>query len=186
MKKVLLLAVMIFGSISVMLSQDKLSYEKVIVADSVSKQSIYNGIKEWIGMNFVSAKNVIQVDDKDAGLIIITSVTPYNSGKLSHIAYVGELSYTIKIQIKDNRFKVEFTNFVHKSYSDIRPDYWSLGMLTTSEEYQGKCSSLEKSRFNKVWTDLKMKSDLIYKDLVSSIGNVQFKSSKDKGGNDNW
>ncbi|MFT4072817.1 MAG: hypothetical protein QM654_12950 [Dysgonamonadaceae bacterium] len=42
-------------------AQEKLSYQTVIFADSIKKEIIYSGIKEWIGMNYQSAKASIHV-----------------------------------------------------------------------------------------------------------------------------
>ena len=77
MKKLILLSMILF-SFSPLFSQEKLSFEKVIPVDSILKNQIYNGIKEWIGMNYVSAKSVIEVDDKDAGLIILSPLSDYS------------------------------------------------------------------------------------------------------------
>lgn len=181
MKKVVLLALFVFSSLSIF-SQEKLLLEKVITVDSVQKEYIYNSIKEWIGLNYVSAKKVIEIDDKEAGLIIMNATTTYTMGKLRYLAYDGYLSYTIKIQIKDNRFKVEITNFLHKSNSETYREYWSLGLLTNSTEFQGKCSGLEKPYFNNVWIDLKQKSEVLSNELIRQIEKIDFSNKKE----DNW
>lgn len=83
-------------------------------------------------MNFVSAKGVIEVEDKDAGLLIGNSMTSYSKGGMSYSAYDSNLKYTLKIQIKDNRFKVSVTNFQHDG---TRNPNFELGVITTAEEY---------------------------------------------------
>lgn len=186
MKKTMLLVVMIMSSQSFLFPHEKLSFEKVIQVDSASKETIYNGMKEWFGMNFVSAKNVLQIDDKDAGLIIANALTSYSYGKLRYVAYDGSINYTIKIQIKDSRFKFEITNINHKSHSGTHADYWSLGMLTDSEEYPGKCSGMEKSYFNKVWINLKIKSEILAKSLLLEIENIKFNSISIDTKNADW
>ncbi len=185
MKKVMVLAVMAVLMISSLMAQNnKLSFEKVIKVDSIQKQFIYNGIKEWIGMNFVSSKNVIEVDDKDVGIIIINALTDYSMGKLRYLAYEGYLRYTIKLQIKDGRFKIEITNFTHQVNNS--PSYWSIGILSNSEEFQGKCSGMERSYFNKVWNDLKQKSESLSVTIINEFEKIHFESNENDNKSDNW
>ena len=182
MKKVMFLAVMAMLSISLISAQDNLSFNKVIQVDSTKKDIIYTGIKQWLSMNFVSSKKVIDLDDKDAGLIIVNALTDYNYGKLSYLAYNGYLKYTIKIQIKDNRYKVEVTNFVHDVKSG-HSEGCALGLLTTDNEY-GK-GGLQKGFNNKVWLDLKVKAEAIANDVFSQLAKIKYSLSKTNSEN-NW
>jgi hypothetical protein len=184
MKKTLILAI-ISLCVSGLFAQEKLSFEKVIPVDSIKKNELYNGLKEWIGMDFVSAKNVIEVDDKDAGLIIVNPLKDYSFGKLQYICYDGNIRYSIKIQIKDGRFKVVVTNFMH----DINPGNGAnckLGLITTALEYEGATGFGMKSYSNKVWLDLKSKCELISNDLFARIAKIDFSTSKTNNSKDNW
>jgi len=184
MKKVMFLAVMAMLSISLISAQDNLSFNKVIQVDSTKKDIIYTGIKQWLSMNFVSSKKVIDLDDKDAGLIIVNALTDYNYGKLSYLAYNGYLKYTIKIQIKDNRYKVDVTNFTHEVNDS--PAYWNLGLITNSDEYPNKTSFMNKGSFNKVWIDLKLKAAKLSNDFFSKLESIKFYSTKNNDKNNNW
>ena len=70
MKKALFSLCMLFLAATIQ-AQEPLSFEKVIQADSLKKDAIYNGLKEWVGMNFKSAKSVIEMDDKEAGILLL-------------------------------------------------------------------------------------------------------------------
>lgn len=184
MKKTLILAI-ISLCVSGLFAQEKLSFEKVITVDSLKKNEIYNGLKEWIGMNFVSAKTVIEVDDKEAGLIIANPLRTYSFGKLQYNCYDGNIRYSIKIQIKDGRYKVFITNFSH----DINignASSCNLGLITTSLEYEGATGWGMKSYNNKVWLDLKYKCELIANEIFTGLEKVNFSTSKTNNGKDNW
>jgi len=89
------------------------TFEKseVYVLDSTyNKSIIYSKCLEWIGKNFNSAQNVIQVSDKDAGKIIVKGLLlslPKSGyfGNLSHGTY-----FTLDIAIKDGKCKVIVSN----------------------------------------------------------------------------
>ncbi|MEA4967714.1 MAG: DUF4468 domain-containing protein [Bacteroidaceae bacterium] len=159
-------------------AQERLLFDKVIRVDSaLKKNEIYNSIKEWMGMNFVSAKNVIEVEDKDAGIIIASPLTDYDYGSLGYLCYSGQLKYTIKVQIKDGRFKVEVTNFIHDVNLGNSP-YCKLGLITTAEEHTTK--GMQKSYNNKVWADIKKKAELIAENYFTKFESINFSASSSK------
>lgn len=180
MKKSLFLLLLLLACSLGAKSQELYVMSKVIKVDSsLTKESIYNKIKEYVGMEFVSAKKGIQVDDKDAGLIIINALQEYSYGKLVYIASDGYLNYTLKIQIKNGRFKVEVTNFNHEVKLGGNKS-WALGLITVDEEYPYKCSSINRSFYNNIWSDLRFKSTLIAAKLFADLESLKFNT------NDNW
>lgn len=48
----------------------EITYSEIIKVDSVKSQELYIRAKVWFVHSFVSAKNVIQLDDKESGKII--------------------------------------------------------------------------------------------------------------------
>jgi hypothetical protein len=181
MKKMLFIAILSLVCIGVN-AQDRLSFEKVIKADSVSKNDIYVSVKEWIGINYVSAKAITEIDDKEAGLIIVSPLTDYGfNNKLTYACYSGTLKYVVKFQIRDNRFKVEITNFVH----DVKignSQGCRLGILTVAEETDSKAAL--KSYNDKVWADLKQKAEVLANNLFERIESIEFNNSSNS--EDDW
>ena len=165
-------------------AQDRLSFEKVIQADSIKKDYIYNGLKEWVGMNFKSAKNVIEIDDKESGLLIINSVRDYDIKNLQLSCFDGYLHFTVKFQVKDGRFKVNVTNFVHENAPGNK-ESCNIGLVTTDELYPGKSGFGMKGYNNKIWNDLKAKSKLIADDIIGKIEIIDFSASKPNN-TDSW
>jgi len=185
MKKIILVAIISLFIASGLMAQDPLSFEKVIKVDSIKSNAIYNGLKEWIGMNYRSAKAVIEVDDRDAGLMIISPRKDYSMGKLIYSCYDGTIKYTIKFQIKDGRFKVVVTNFIHNNDPGHNSSC-EVGLITTSEEYEGESRWDLKSFNNKVWKDIKIKAELLSNDLFNEVGKIKFSTNKFNDKINNW
>lgn len=76
-----------------------------------SKTEIYNATKLFIVDAYRQANSVIQLDDKDNGIIILKAKTQQIFGKgLSH--YELWYDYTIKFQFKDNKVKFTIENVI--------------------------------------------------------------------------
>lgn len=91
-------------------------YSDVIQVDSILKEELYNKAKRWIIDTFNSGKDVLQLDSKENGEIITKG---YFSAywKISSV-YVQDVKVwqTLRIQVKDNRFKYELYDFRLKYY----------------------------------------------------------------------
>jgi hypothetical protein len=158
-------------------SQNELSFSKVIQTDSIAKTNLFIAVNDWFATNYKSANDVIQMADKEAGTIIGKGTEKYNYGKPSYLCYDGYLNYTVKVYVKDNRFKVDLTNFVHKINLGNAPTC-ELGLLTNSEYYTDK--GMNKNFHNNTWKDLKTKaeniSNQIFKALEENINSTEQKS----------
>jgi len=97
-------------------SDGKIIYTDVIQADSTSKEELYNRAKRWVIDSFNSGKDVIQLDNKENGEIITKGFFSVY-WKVSKV-YIQEVNVwqTLRIQIKDNRFKYEFYDYELKYY----------------------------------------------------------------------
>jgi hypothetical protein len=183
MKRVLLLAVMAIGLLSVK-AQEPLSFEKVITVDSVGKDKIYSGLKTFFSMNYES-QYVYDIDDRETGIIIANLRTDYKKKGFWYVSYTGFIKYTIKIQVKDGRYKVTVCNFYHDADESLRPSTLGLkksltlfGTITTGPN---KRASINKSFDDKVWVDLQEKSKIIADNLFTSFENLKFNDKSD-----NW
>ncbi|MDU6663528.1 MAG: DUF4468 domain-containing protein [Bacteroides sp.] len=156
-----------------------LSFAKVIEVENKSKNEIYSGLRIWVAENYKSAQAVIQMEDKDAGVILVKALFSYEYGKLRYSAYTGHVDYTLKLQAKDGRFRAEMSNFTHTNKVGNAPNC-SLGLITTAEEYTDK--GMHKTFHNNVWNDIKKKAEaeslLIFLSL-KGITNFTDDSSED-------
>lgn len=89
-------------------------YSEVGAVEGATKDALYGRAKAWVINTYVSPKNVIQADDKDAGIVVCKGfsevpVTIVFSSK-------QRLYYTVKISTKEGRYKYDLTDFYFQSY----------------------------------------------------------------------
>lgn len=163
--------------------QEVLSYSKIIQTDSVGKTILFVTLNDWFASTYSSANEVIQMADKEAGVIIGKGVIKYDYGKMIYNCYDGYINYTIKAYVKDNRYKVELENFRHTVLPGAS-SLCELGLITTSEFYSEKKSS-QNNYNNKVWSDIKTKVWGFSKDIYTSLEN-ETKNLKSGNEGDVW
>lgn len=178
MKRVLI--VLLLCSVT-LFSQEPIKFEKVIKTDSIGKTMLYNTINDWFASTYNSSKEVIQMSDKDAGIIIGNGSMSYGKKGMSYLCYNGSIKYTVKVYIKDNRYKVVLTNFNH-SVDVGNADKCALGIVTTAEFYQTK--GMIKKYHNKVWDDIKAVVEIYSEGIFASLEN-KTKNIKSEN-NDDW
>lgn len=91
-----------------------IAYSEVVPVAGASKNELYARGKVWFAKWFTSAQNVIQADDKEAGLLI---------GKAWSQVYVENMStmvdtrlwYTVTLNFKDGRYKYEISDFMFQT-----------------------------------------------------------------------
>ena len=93
-------------------------YTGVIQVDSVDKSTLYTRAKKWFIDNYKSAKDVIQLDDKENG-----EITGKGNFKIYYYTREPYISHTISFFVKDGRYKYIITNF---SYTDNQSDKFSI------------------------------------------------------------
>ena len=86
-------------------------YEGVVKVDStISRQEIHQAVREWFVSNYVSGKDVLQVDDKEAGKILGKGIHRYqfiNGINISEVA----LTFVLSVEAKDGKFRYKMYNF---------------------------------------------------------------------------
>lgn len=166
--------------ITTVMAQNELAFEKVIQAESLTKDELFVIVNDWVATTFVSANDVIQMVDKDAGLIICKGLFLYSHGKYAYKCFEGNVRYMIKVAFKDERFKVEVSNFIHSN----EPTYarsCNLGLITTDEVYA--TSGMNKNYQNNVWDDIKDKAEMKSNEMFSEL-ETRVKSSINSTDND--
>lgn len=96
------------------------SYVDITQVPGKTKDDLYVKINEWVALNFKSANNVIQMNDKEAGKIIVKGVTErtlmYKMLGKNYIPYY--LNFTINFTVKDGRYRVIIDGFSAKNKTD--------------------------------------------------------------------
>lgn len=80
----------------------------------LSADVLYLRAHEWFVNNFVSANNVIQLADKENGIIMGKgSFNYFPDTNIGYVGLSGFIQFTVKIILKEGRYKYIFTDFRH-------------------------------------------------------------------------
>lgn len=84
-----------------------------------SKTEIFASINKWIALNYNSAQNVVQLNDKESGNIIVKGINEavyknvmkelYPKNKYMQEFSTVEFNHTMEINVKDNKFRIIYT-----------------------------------------------------------------------------
>ena len=145
-------------------SQEPLEYDNIIEVNSIEKDKLFEILNDWTAIIFNSANDVIQLSDKDNGKLIIKGVKNYSLGRSLYNCYDGFISFTLRIVVKDNKYRITILQLKHNSMNN---NVCSLGLITTAELFKPK--GFAKREKNKIWKDLKVKSSELNKSILNSI-----------------
>lgn len=118
----------------------KIVFTEIIKVDSVSKDELYSRAREWFARTFVSSKNVLEMDDRQAGKLIGNGAKSgfYYGLLMTPVDYT--LTYEISVYIKDGRYKYEIADFVNdeNKYGSFSLDELSIGnkLMNKKGEYR--------------------------------------------------
>lgn len=82
----------------------------VIPVNGYSKEQIYSVGREWMVDAFVSADDVIQMDDKEAGKVVGKGYANYHTSLNIWVGGGNELWFTVRIYSKDGKVKFIMDN----------------------------------------------------------------------------
>jgi hypothetical protein len=174
MKKLLVLTLVLVSLISYGQTEGTpLSYSKVIEIPNTPKNQLYDMCKQWLASSYKSLNNVSQLDDKENGIFIGKGNMSWYSEVFSMQCSTGSIDYQIKLQVKDNKLKIELGNFEHHA-KITSSGTCSIGLLTDREEYK---TGFFYGPFNKVWVQMKNDTKNYFDKLSNSL-ETSFKSSK--------
>jgi hypothetical protein len=139
-----------------------ITYTKVIFVDSsLTSADLFARAKAWFATTYRSGKDVIQMEDKENGVLIGKGAFQYTSDIYwGSEGTKGWIYYSITIQVKEGRYKYELTNFIHEGNPFNSGGQLSFGLITSSQECTSVIRGTSRSWRNKVWNDIK--TDLNY------------------------
>jgi hypothetical protein len=167
-------------------------FTNVIYVDStISKDLIYQKVKQWFSEAFVSSKNVIDNADKEEGVIFGHASISFSN---STYGYVG---FNIEVRCKNGKVKYLINDFLHKDACVVNAygscgsgsyySLYSIGSLTPDElpEYfTYKKTGRSKSGRDKMWQTIQDDSKINTFNLIQSLKKALDKDAiKEK---DNW
>jgi hypothetical protein len=134
-------------------SDTAITYTGIIKTNdsTLTKDNLYLKGKEWFVSSFKSANDVIQLDDKENGMIQGKGCFSY----YSNVKYMGQnqgsgyINFTIKLWVKNGRYKYEFSNFIHTSNGTTL----DMGLITSADIPDVKQLI---NFYTKLWNDIKI------------------------------
>jgi hypothetical protein len=93
----------------------RLVYTEVIPVPGASQVELYARAQLWFADTFGAVKDVVQVADKDAGVLQGTAFQPLPLGEPGAQSLV-RLWYTVKVVVKEGRYKYELTDLRLQAY----------------------------------------------------------------------
>lgn len=155
----------------------KITYSEIIKVDSVNSQELYLRAKVWFVHSFVSAKNVIQLDEKESGRIIgkgIFDVSDNNNhNSIIYVPITGTVDFTVEIQIKDEKYRYVFSDLSYKVNGDSEMD------LKSSSVFK---SVMFQKRLDIQWSDIRHNTNATFLSMIDSLK----KAMNTKNDSDNW
>ena len=119
---ILLLMPLLVKSQGIVTSGSPIKKDSVLILDSTLKQEkLYSAGLEWFAINYKSAMNVLQLQDKEAGTIIgkARMSCVIKSGKFMPLNSTN-ISYTLKLSFKNGKMKYELSDFIDDNYGLIK------------------------------------------------------------------
>ena len=167
MRKLLFLIIAFF-TIGAFAQGNPIKFDKVIQAEGKNVSVLYPTIRAWVATTFNSAQDVLQMDDAQNGIIICKGNFSYRAPEGMNYRYAdGIINFTLKVQVRDGRYKVTMSDFIHKSTNINGKKFWSAGLITDSDKYSG--FGAKDKRWKKIWPSLQLNCDVQFKSITTSL-----------------
>jgi hypothetical protein len=148
----------------------RITYEGVVLVDGVSKADLFTRANAWAARTYRSANNVIQLNDKEAGQLLLKGNTRVSSRGNDF----GVVRHTLTIYVKDGRYKYRLTDLTHDAAG--AHNVYSAGPL---EQPQGHLFTMNVGN-KKPWEDIKMEATRDSRRLITSLESAMtLKGEKD-------
>ncbi len=129
-------------------------YEEIVPVDSVNADMLYIYAKIWAAEFFRSSNESIQMDDKQFHVFVAKGIKIYNPKGLWESTDEEYLHYTIKVETRDERFKLTITDFYFERGITITPAENFIENKKSNEQEQNRIDKLAKSILNAIRTSI--------------------------------
>lgn len=167
------------NALKMQLDEHGAGYFEFVKDEAGTKDELFIKGKEWVFKTYVSGKAVIQMEDKEQGLII-------GNGALDGLVYTnigipadaGGFTYRISLRFKDRRYKCTIDNIKYTP-GDVR----FRGGSDIAADYPEEWGSFGRKKNKKEWDKMVIQGQEKLKLTMSSL--VDFMGRKEKSG-DRW
>ncbi|WP_343304419.1 DUF4468 domain-containing protein [Chitinophaga niabensis] len=146
--------------------------------DSLNRNIIYDRGKRWVVDSYKSANDVIQLDDKENGEIVLKGYFKENWEATFMTIIAVDIYQTVKLQFKDGRYRYEIgnirfkyrtsgttigTTYISGGSFDVSPEEFAKGRKKNAQKFFVKINnhllSIINSITNHMKEDIKVKQD---------------------------
>ena len=160
-----------------------LEFTDVVQVPGVSADDLYVRASTWFMKAFVDSKNVLEVQDKAAGVLGGKGSIPYEPNVFMSSALLrGHITFTIQVMVKEGRYKYDLSDFQHHGSPSNVAGPIDFGELTTAQECP-QIKGTTKGMREKVWPHLKEVANARATALITSLKDAM---AKPIGGEKNW
>jgi hypothetical protein len=100
-----------------------ITYKEVVTVEG-TKRELFNRAIEWIGKNYKNPADVTKVREPETGLIELVHRIELSFDDQGVTRAGGIVDYTLRIELKDGRYRYTFTNFNLKQVSRVPIEKW--------------------------------------------------------------
>jgi len=148
---------------------------KVIDSVKGNQNQLYIKAYQWMANTFNSAKEVIQMQDKEAGKLIGKGIMKTPTAKDGLGSKIGDdiVYYTISIDVKDGKYRCVLSDFIHEGGTGV--SVWaghSMQSLITLGNLDNPPLNREKKRYDEVLGYVKSNSDIILASFKVAMNKV--------------
>jgi hypothetical protein len=156
-------------------------YTDVIELDSnVSASDLYLNAKKWIVETSRSSSAVIQLDDKEANIIIIKSYIDKGSYNFLNSSSNYKFWFTLTIETKDGRYRYTLNNVIYEAH--VRVEYINHDVNEPFEIWMSKLvqpkSERKKEEFFEQHTKTCQTLDQDFKNIILSLEKFMVANNK--------
>lgn len=166
--KYILSIYLLFSSAAALAQLDSvISYTAVVEVPNSSKDALFIRARQWFNETFKSAKDVIQISDKETGELAGKGIMKVRV-KYKYMGERNDLYYsdfTCNVWVKDNKYKYEVGHF---SLTHDRGEY-KLGLLTSSEKCPEKWPMVSQKNMDKMYASAKVGVQAEASALIESL-----------------
>jgi len=132
-----------------------------------SKNDLFLKANEWVTKTFVSVRDVIKTQDKEAGKIIAKGAIKTIS-ELNFSLIISYTRYTMTIDVKDGKYRVVLSDFI---YEDIYSGHNYKQPFNFSLSQNCPANYVDPKMWNNIKRDAKLGANEILKDFIESVSN---------------
>lgn len=121
------------------IKEGRVFYEDVDSMINISKVDLYNKSKIWFVNTFNNAKAILQMEDKDAGIIMGKGVAEFDAGNVLTGTLRNFITYTVNVNVKDNKYRIQIYDISVTNQS-----------VTYTPEYCLKYPKMNKKKLEKI------------------------------------